>query len=53
MGSYHGEEGFRELSHAKAVFRRHRFFPVGLFRPPYGRFVQRLVLRIYLGRPPR
>jgi len=53
MGSYHGEEGFRELSHAKAVFRRHRFFPVGLFRPPYGRFVQRLVLRIYLGKPPR
>ena len=53
MGSYHGEEGFRELSHGKAVFRRHRFFPVGLFRPPYGRFVQRLVLRIYLGAPPR
>ena len=35
MGSYHGEEGFRELSHAKAVFRRHRLFPVGLFYPPY------------------
>ncbi len=52
MGTYHGEEGFRELSHAKAVFRRHRFFPVGLFRPPYGNLVQRLVLRIYLGKPP-
>ena len=25
MGSYHGEEGFRELSHAKTVFIRHRF----------------------------
>ena len=50
MGSYHGIEGFRELSHARAVFRRHRFFPVSLFRPPYGRWVQRLVTRLYLGR---
>jgi coniferyl-aldehyde dehydrogenase len=52
MGSYHAEEGFRELSHPKAVFRRHRFFPVALFYPPYGRLVQRLVVRFYLGRPP-
>jgi coniferyl-aldehyde dehydrogenase len=50
MGSYHGEEGFRELSHAKAVFRRHRYFPVGLFYPPYGNLVQRLALWLYLGR---
>jgi len=50
MGSYHGEEGFRELSHAKAVFRRHRYFPVGLFYPPYGNWVQRLALWFYLGR---
>ncbi len=49
MGSYHGIEGFRELSHARAVFRRHRFFPVSLFRPPYGRWAQRLVVRLYLG----
>ena len=52
MGGYHGEEGFRELSHAKAVFKRHRYFPVGLFYPPYGRLVQRLALRLYLGKPP-
>jgi coniferyl-aldehyde dehydrogenase len=49
MGSYHGEEGFRELSHAKTVFKRHRFYPIGLFYPPYGNFVQRLVLKFYLG----
>ena len=49
IGGYHGVEGFRELSHARAIFRRHRFFPVGLFRPPYGRLVQRLVMRFYLG----
>ncbi len=49
MGTYHGEEGFRELSHAKTVFKRHRFFPIGLFYPPYGNFVQRLVLKFFLG----
>jgi coniferyl-aldehyde dehydrogenase len=50
MGSYHGEEGFRELSHAKTVFKRHRLFPIGLFYPPYGRFVQRLAMSLFLGR---
>ena len=50
MGSYHGEEGFRELSHARAVFKRHRFFPIGLFYPPYGNLVQRLSLALFIGR---
>ena len=50
MGSYHGEEGFRELSHGKAVFKRHRWFPIGLFYPPYGNIVQRLSMRLYLGK---
>lgn len=49
MGTYHGEEGFCELSHAKTVFKRHRFFPIGLFYPPYGNFVQLLALRLFLG----
>jgi coniferyl-aldehyde dehydrogenase len=49
IGNYHGEEGFRELSHAKAVFSEHRWFPVELFHPPYGGLVQRLALRWYLG----
>lgn len=49
MGSYHGEEGFRELSHAKTVFQRQRFFPISLFYPPYGNFVQRLSLKLFLG----
>ncbi len=49
MGTYHGEEGFRELSHAKTVFKRHRFYPIGLFYPPYGNVVQRLVLNLWLG----
>ena len=50
MGSYHGEEGFRALSHAKAVYRRHRFFPIGLFYPPYGGIVPQLAMKIYLGK---
>jgi coniferyl-aldehyde dehydrogenase len=49
MGSYHGVEGFRELSHARTVFRRWRFFPIGLFYPPYGSIAQRLLLRLFLG----
>ncbi|HLQ13877.1 MAG TPA: coniferyl aldehyde dehydrogenase [Steroidobacteraceae bacterium] len=50
MGTYHGEEGFRELSHGKAVFKRRRWFPIGLYYPPYGNLVQRLVIRLYLGK---
>jgi len=50
MGTYHGEEGFRELSHGKAVFRRRRWFPISLYYPPYGNLVQRLALWLYLGK---
>jgi len=49
MGTYHGEEGFRELSHTRAVFTRKSWFPAHLFYPPYGNFVQRLVMRVFLG----
>ncbi|MEJ8854012.1 coniferyl aldehyde dehydrogenase [Variovorax robiniae] len=49
MGNYHGEEGFRELSHAKTVFKRHRFFPVDLFYPPYGNLAQRITMKYFLG----
>ena len=49
MGTYHGEEGFRELSHTRAVFTRKSWFPAHLFYPPYGSFVQRLVMRVFLG----
>ena len=49
MGTYHGVEGFRELSHAKTVFKRQRFFPTSLFYPPYGNLAQRLSLKMFLG----
>lgn len=48
MGTYHGHEGFRELSHAKTVFTRHRFFPTQLFYAPYGSLVQKLTLGFFL-----
>lgn len=48
MGTYHGEEGFHELSHAKTVFIRHRFFPTQLFYPPYGTWIQKLAIRFFL-----
>ncbi|MNR29729.1 hypothetical protein D3C85_1471360 [compost metagenome] len=50
MGNYHGEEGFRELSHARTVFKRRTWFPTQLFHPPYGGRLQSLALRLYLGR---
>ena len=50
MGNYHGEEGFRELSHARTVFQRQRWFPTQLFYPPYGNVVQRLAMRFFLGK---
>ena len=49
IGNYHGEEGFREMSHARTVFQRRRWFPTQLFHPPYGSFVQRLSMKFFLG----
>lgn len=39
MGHYHGIEGFREFSHARAVFRQTGIDVAGLagLRPPYGK----------------
>ncbi len=49
IGSWRGPEGFYALSHAKAVFNVHRFFPAHLFHPPYGTRIQRLISKIFLG----
>ena len=37
MGAYHGAEGFKTMSHAKAVLRQARLNAVDLFRPPFGK----------------
>lgn len=51
IGNYHGEEGFRELSHARTVLKVRDWFPTQLFAPPYGSMVQKLILRIFVGKP--
>ena len=37
MGAYHGVEGFKTMSHAKAVFKQARFNVIDLFRPPFSK----------------
>jgi len=37
MGAYHGREGFRRLSHAKAVFVQSKLNLTDLARPPFHR----------------
>lgn len=48
MGAYHGEAGFRQMSHMQPVFIQSRLAAVGLLSPPYrARFrnLMRLMLR--------
>jgi acyl-CoA reductase-like NAD-dependent aldehyde dehydrogenase len=49
MGAYHGREGFEAFSHRKAIFSQSRFNLVGMFSPPYGARIDRL-LRMLIGR---
>ena len=45
MGNYHGPEGFRTFSHARAVFRQTPldFARLAGLKPPYGQALQRLL----------
>jgi coniferyl-aldehyde dehydrogenase len=47
MGSYHGQDGFRTFSHAKAVFKQARFDVAKLagLKPPYGKATMASVKR--------
>lgn len=45
MGAYHGVEGFRTFSHAKAVFRQSGFDVTAMLRPPYGAGFMKIVSR--------
>ena len=46
IGSYHGLEGFQTFSHEKAVFYQSRFALNGLFKPPYGSFINFVLDRL-------
>jgi len=43
MGAYHGIEGFKAVSHQKAIYRQTKFDLAGLIgaRPPYGKALER------------
>lgn len=43
MGAYHGPEGFKAMSHAKAVFEQSRLNLTDLIRPPFGRLIERVM----------
>ena len=43
MGAYHGIEGFRTFSHAKAVFRQAKMDVTAMLRPPYGEKIQKVL----------
>ncbi len=36
IGAYHGERGFREFSHEKAIYRQTKSELIAMLRPPYG-----------------
>ena len=48
MGHYHAHEGFLTFSHSKAVFSKQRFNAAKLIYPPYGGWLQKLVLKFFL-----
>ena len=54
FGSYHGVEGFRELSNARPVFRRHPSFPTEFFPPPVNSgprgLFQNFWMNLYVGK---
>ena len=48
MGSYHADEGFKTFSHAKSVMIRGKINMTPLFAPPYGRSIQKLIIRLFM-----
>ncbi|MDP2562324.1 coniferyl aldehyde dehydrogenase [Psychrobium sp. 1_MG-2023] len=48
MGHYHGHEGFLTFSKAKTVLKRGKLNTGKLVHPPYGGWIQRLMLKIFM-----
>jgi coniferyl-aldehyde dehydrogenase len=46
IGAYHGEEGFRALSHFKGVFTQRRLNAAGVMRAPFGRLADFVLGRL-------
>ncbi|WP_298445096.1 coniferyl aldehyde dehydrogenase [uncultured Ferrimonas sp.] len=47
MGHYHGVEGFRTFSHAKTVLHRGKINYTKLMHPPYGNWLQRMMVKMF------
>ncbi len=47
MGAYHGHDGFKTFSHARAIYRQPRIDIAGLagFKPPYGAATRKTIAR--------
>ncbi len=43
MGAYHGVEGFRSFSHARAVYRQTGIDVAKMMRPPYGTAIRKMI----------
>jgi coniferyl-aldehyde dehydrogenase len=43
MGAYHGVDGFKTFSHAKAVFEQSKRDLTAMMRPPYGAAIQKML----------
>ncbi len=43
MGAYHGVDGFKTFSHAKAVFKQAKMDVAAMMRPPYGEKIQKMM----------
>lgn len=48
MGHYHGYEGFLTFSKAKGVLIKQRLNAAALIYPPYGRWLQKLVYKLFI-----
>ncbi|WMS86144.1 coniferyl aldehyde dehydrogenase [Pleionea litopenaei] len=48
MGHYHAKEGFLTFSKTKPVFQRGRFNSAKLAFPPYGRWIHKLIYRLFV-----
>ncbi|MGI2258985.1 coniferyl aldehyde dehydrogenase [Shewanella sp. GXUN23E] len=48
MGHYHGREGFLQFSHARTVLARGRINTGKLVHPPYGNWLQRLLVKFFV-----
>lgn len=48
MGHYHAHEGFLTFSHSKAVFSKQKLNAAKLIYPPYGGWLQKLVLKFFI-----